>query len=186
MPEYGRTIQQMVDYCKTIEDRAKRQYCAETIVRIMEGMINTDLTGADLQAKLWNHLAAIADYELDIDYPVGIERTDETAKPKRIEYPQHKIGLRHYGSIVENFTRFIADSSNESENMALAELIANHMKRDLSNWNVDSMSDQKVADDLAALTDGKAVIDLNKTKLTSDGELLSTLVATTVKKKKRK
>ena len=32
LPEYGRSVQNMVDYAVTIEDRAERQWCAETII----------------------------------------------------------------------------------------------------------------------------------------------------------
>ena len=35
MPEYGRNIQNMVDYCITIEDREERKRCADTIINIM-------------------------------------------------------------------------------------------------------------------------------------------------------
>ena len=40
LPEYGRSIQNMVNHCMTIEDRAERQRCAETIVAIMAKMKN--------------------------------------------------------------------------------------------------------------------------------------------------
>ena len=36
LPEYGRNIQNMVDHALTIEDRAERQRCANTIINIME------------------------------------------------------------------------------------------------------------------------------------------------------
>ena len=35
LPEYGRNVQQMVDHCMTIEDRAERTRCANTIINIM-------------------------------------------------------------------------------------------------------------------------------------------------------
>lgn len=38
MPEYGRGIQEMVRHALTIQDRAERQRCAETIVAIMGNM----------------------------------------------------------------------------------------------------------------------------------------------------
>ena len=38
LPEYGRNIQQMVDYCLTIEDRDERTHCAHTIVQNMANM----------------------------------------------------------------------------------------------------------------------------------------------------
>ena len=34
LPEYGREIQQMVDYCVQLEDRKERQRCAESIIKI--------------------------------------------------------------------------------------------------------------------------------------------------------
>lgn len=186
MPEYGRAIQQMVEHCKSLNDRSDRQRCAELIIRVMSTMAEGDLRRDELKVKLWNHLAAIANYELDIDYPVAIEQQDETFKPQPIPYPQKKIQLRHYGAIVEKFAKLIPETEVEDDRKALSLLLANHMKRDLSNWNIDSMSDQKVAYDLASYTDGKVQIDLDEATLISDGELLSTLVSTSVKKRKRK
>ena len=36
MPEYGRNIQNMVDYCITIQDREERKRCADTIIKSWE------------------------------------------------------------------------------------------------------------------------------------------------------
>ena len=36
LPEYGREIQNMVDYCVALKDKEERQKCAEAIVAIME------------------------------------------------------------------------------------------------------------------------------------------------------
>ena len=38
LPEYGRSIQNMVNHALTIEDRAERQRCANTIINIMGNM----------------------------------------------------------------------------------------------------------------------------------------------------
>ena len=38
LPEYGREVQSMVDYCMDLKDRQERQRCAESIVAIMERM----------------------------------------------------------------------------------------------------------------------------------------------------
>lgn len=38
LPEYGRSIQNMVDHALTIQDRAERQRCANTIINIMGGL----------------------------------------------------------------------------------------------------------------------------------------------------
>ena len=187
MSEYGRCVQQMVDHCKTIKDRDERLNCAYTIIGVMDKMLEEDEDIDDKHLKLWNHLAAISNYELDIDYPVEIERSDdETRKCKPIPYPKSNIKRRNYGHVVEEFTKAIKDMDNETERMELAGLVANQMKRDLGNWNVDAMSDDKVADDMAQYTEGRVILDPTQFQFITDGEILSSLISTSVKKKKKK
>ena len=45
MPEYGRNIQNMVDYCVAIEDREERKRCANTIINIMGNMFPNTFCG---------------------------------------------------------------------------------------------------------------------------------------------
>lgn len=187
MPEYGRGIQQMVEHCKTIADREERMRCAKTIIQAMANMAEQTTDREDFQKKLWNHLAALSQYELDIDYPVEIERMDdEEARPEQIPYPQRRIRQRNYGTIVEQFTNHLSTMEETPQRDELTVLVANHMKRDLSNWSTDSMSDEKVAEDMARYTDGKIQLDPARHQLISDGELLSSRISTSVKKKKKK
>lgn len=187
MPEYGRGIQQMVEHCKTIADKEERMRCAKTVIQAMANMAEQTSDKEDFQKKLWNHLAAIAQYDLDIDYPVEIERMDdEEARPEQLPYPQTRIKKRNYGTIVEQFTKHLATMDEGQQRDELTLLVANHMKRDLSNWSVDSMSDEKVADDMALYTDGKIQLNPDIQPLISDGELLSSRISTSVKKKKKK
>lgn len=187
MPEYGRGIQQMVEHCKTIENKEERLLCAKTIVDTMANMAEQTADKEDFQKKLWNHLAAMAQYELDIDYPVEIKRIDdESTRPEQMFYPQKRIQKRNYGAIVEQFTEHLATMEDNTLRDELTILVANHMKRDLSNWSVDSMSDEKIADDMASYTNGKIQIDFNRHQLISDGELLSSRISTSVKKKKKR
>ena len=39
LPEYGRNIQKMVDYCQTIEDREERTRCAYAIITAMSNLM---------------------------------------------------------------------------------------------------------------------------------------------------
>lgn len=187
MSEYGRCVQQMVEHCKTITDRNERLRCARTIIKVMETMIEDEDNNQETIVKLWNHLAQISNYELDIDYPVAIERHDEDAnKRQRVPYPKTQIGRRNYGHIVESFTKAIKDMEDEKQSFELAGLVANQMKRDLGNWNVDVMSDDKVADDMARYTEGKILLNPKNFQFITDGEILSNLIPTSVKKKRKK
>lgn len=55
LPEYGRSVQNMVDHALTIEDRAERQRCANTIINIMGGMFPHLRDVPDFKHKLWDH-----------------------------------------------------------------------------------------------------------------------------------
>ena len=55
LPEYGRSIQNMVDHALTIEDRSERQRCANTIINIMGNMFPHLRDVPDFKHKLWDH-----------------------------------------------------------------------------------------------------------------------------------
>ncbi len=186
-PEYGRSIQQMVDYALTIEDRAERQRCANTIVKLMTGMQSSQINSDDLKQKIWNHLAAMSNYQLDIDYPVEIERHDSASEERNnIPYPQKRIRMRHYGALLEEMARKLVEIEDEDERNALIQLTVNQMKRSLANWNRDVMDDDKIIDDLESYTEGVVKVNREHIKFISDAEALSTAVQSGNNKKKKK
>lgn len=157
LPEYGRTIQEMVDLCVKIEDRAERQRCAESIIAIMTTMNPDVQQQPDYEHKLWDQLAILSDYQLDIDYPFEIVKPEEiTAKPKPLKYPMHRIRYRHYGHLTEEFARRLKEMPEGTDQQELTSMLANFMKRSLYNWNRDAMDERKVKTDLEHYTDNKA------------------------------
>lgn len=167
LPEYGRSVQNMVDHALTIEDRAERQRCANAIVNIMGGMFPHLRDVADFKQKLWDHLAIMADFKLDIDYPVEIVKKESLEiKPQRIPYSQHDIRFRHYGRFVQDMIKLAVDYQAGEERNQLIRMIANHMKRDYLNWNKDGVEDQKILDDLCELSGGKIKLSAEDLRLT--------------------
>lgn len=155
LPEYGRSVQNMVDHALTIEDREERQRCANTIVKIMGGMFPYLRDESDNNQKLWDHLAIMSDFKLDIDYPVEVvDKESLEVKPERIEYPKHTYRFRHYGQYLQSLVKKAAEYEEGEEKDQLINLIANQMRKDIQNWNKDLIDAQKVADDLSVLTDG--------------------------------
>ena len=101
MPEYGRAVQKMVDHAITIEDRAERQRCANTIIAVMGNMYPQLRDMPDFKHKLWDHLAVMADFKLDIDYPYEVIKPEEFhVAPQHLSYRSSEIRNRHYGRIV--------------------------------------------------------------------------------------
>lgn len=168
MPEYGRGIQNMVDHALTIEDRAERQRCANTIVNIMGSMFPHLRDIPDFKHKLWDHLAVMADYKLDIDYPYEITpATAVHSRPKPLAYPMKRIRYRHYGYMLETLLKKLKDMPEGEERDALTSMVANQMKRCLYNWNKDAMDEEKVAADLSEYTEGKVQLDLDHFRFAS-------------------
>ena len=159
LPEYGRSVQNMVDHALTIDDRAERQRCANTIINIMGGMFPHLRDVPDFKHKLWDHLAIMSDFKLDIDYPFEIvKKEDLVVKPEKLEYPNGALRYRHYGRFLEGMIKKAIEVENEGEKKQLINLLAIQMKKDLNNWNKEGIEDQKIVDDLREYTNG--VIDL--------------------------
>lgn len=165
LPEYGREVQQMVDYCVSLKSRAERQRCANTIIAVMERMMPHTYENKDYRQKLWDHLALMSGFHLDIDYPCDITEAQKMLqKPAPMRYPMKRIPVRHYGNMMFEVFELLKNLPNGAERTELTRLAANQMKRDLVLWGHGSSDDEKVASDLADYTDGKIQLDLETFK----------------------
>jgi hypothetical protein len=156
LPEYGRNVQKMIDHCKTIEDRAERNRAARTIIQIM-GNLNPHLRDVgDFKHKLWDHLALIADFDLDIDSPYPVpEQVKFVEKPNQVKYTQGNIRFLHYGRIIELMIEAASKMENGDEKEHLTTLIVNQMKKAYITWNRSQVADEVIINDLKTLSKGK-------------------------------
>lgn len=170
LPEYGREIHKMVEHALTIEDRGERQKCAETIVRIMERMFPQSRENMDYKQKLWDHLAIMSRFELDIDYPCDISVASKiAARPEPMAYPMKKIPVKHYGNMIFELFGKLKDMQPGIARDRLTYIVANQMKRNLTQWGHGTNSDKKIADDLACYTDGAIQLNLDQFKFEPTG-----------------
>ena len=155
MPEYGRNIQQMVQYACTIDDRAERTRCARTIIDIMGNLFPYLRDIDDFKHKLWDHLYIMSDCKLDIDYPFEVKRPETRPKPDKIPYNTTRIKYRHYGRWIETLINTIAAKPEGDERTELTRLVANDMNRSYVNWNKELADDSKIFDDLREMSHGR-------------------------------
>lgn len=161
MPEYGRGIQQMIEYAVMIEDRAERQRCAESIFSVMMDMQPQLREQPDYKHRIWDHIAYISNYRLDIDYPFEITRLgNEAQKPEPMKYPMKEIHQRQYGHLIEEALKLLAEMPEGEARDELLAQVANQMKQSLFIWNRDAMDEEKVESDIAHYTGGKVKLDL--------------------------
>ncbi len=161
LPEYGREIQKMVEYAIELPTKAERQECAESIVAVMDRMLPHNRSNIDYKQKLWDHLAIISDFKLDIDYPYDVSQAKKIAtKPEPMKYPMNRIPVRHYGHLVFSMFEKLKTMEPGAERDELAMITAEQMKRDLTQWSHGSDSDEKVVSDMARFTEGIIQLDI--------------------------
>ncbi|MBR4312054.1 MAG: DUF4290 domain-containing protein [Bacteroidaceae bacterium] len=166
MPEYGRAVQKMVDHAITIEDRVERQRCANTIIAVMGNMFPQLRDVADFNHKLWDHLAVMADFKLDIDYPYELVAPETLhPTPQRLSYPKGGIRYRHYGRCIQEMIQKACGIPEGEERNELLRLIAAQMKKEYVLWNKESVEDSKIIEDIREYSNGQIVLDENNLKL---------------------
>ncbi|MDD2437548.1 MAG: DUF4290 domain-containing protein [Massilibacteroides sp.] len=173
LPEYGRNIQNMVDYCVKIEDREERKRCADTIINIMGNMFPHLRDVNDFKHILWDHLAIMSDFKLDIDYPYEIVRKEDLhSRPPKLPYNNSNIRYRHYGKTLEHMILKATELEEGEERKQLIRLLANQMKKSFLTWNKESVDDEKIFKDLHELSQGKITLSIDNYKLTESKDLI--------------
>ena len=170
MPEYGRNIQMMVEYCKSILYKEERNEVAKTIVEFM-GQRNPHLRDEEnYKHKLWDHLYILADYDLDVDAPYPFPTREELdQKPNRMDYPSFENEYKFYGkSILQLIDRAIELEEGE-EKEALIQVIANNMKKSYNVYNKEHVQDEVIFRHLKELSQDKldltGIETLDKSKI---------------------
>ena len=172
LPEYGRNVQKMIDFIKTIDDREERNRAAKTIIQIM-GNLNPHLRDyGDFKHKLWDHLSIISKFELDIDAPFPPPEKEKLAeKPQKVDYKQGEVKYRHYGRVVELMVEVAVEMPEGEKREYLVVLIANQMKKAAAAWNRGVVSDEVIFKDIILLSGNKITIP-EGTKLMDVKELI--------------
>lgn len=153
LPEYGRNVQNMVEIAKKIEDREERNRCALSIISCMGNLFPHLRDNENFRHKLWDHLALMADFELDIDYPYAINKQEILSEinPSPIPRNTTKPHKMHYGRLVNEFLNDEDIRNNREAVMS----IANYMKRCYFTYNHDIIDDSVIFDEIYEISKGK-------------------------------
>ena len=154
IPEYGRNVQKMVDYLKTIEDREKRNEQARAIIKVME-IINPAVHLQDnFEQKLWDHLHIISGFDLDVDSPYPAPAPESlNDRPQPVVINKKPIKATHYGRNIESIIDLIAEKEDGEEKTAMIRSLAIYMRQQYLIWNKDTVSDETIFQDIEKLSD---------------------------------
>lgn len=154
IPEYGRNVQKMVDYLKTIEDREKRNEQAMAVVKVMEILNPAVHLQEDYEHKLWDHLHIISGFGLDVDSPYPMPEQERLHdRPAAVPIRKKPIKATHYGRNIESIIDLIAETEDGEAKTAMIRSLAIYMRQQYLIWNKDSVSDETIFQDIEKLSD---------------------------------
>lgn len=179
IPEYGRGVQEMIDFALTLEDKEKRTRAARQIVMVMGQLTNAQREGGDYKQKLWDHLFIMSGFKLDVDSPFPMPEPHEDHVPVKPNYPHTDIRFKQYGKNVELMIAKTIEYEEGEEKATLTRYIANHLKKMYLNWNRESVQDDLIGKHLSMLSNGKLELP-EDTRL----EVVSEIIYRSNKKKK--
>lgn len=160
LSEYGRNVQNMIDFCLTLEDREERNLCARAIVGVMRRLTPQQANTPEKEQKLWDHLNIMSGFALDIDFPFPVLQAEGFHPvPSPIPYSDRRIKWRHYGRNIEQMVARVADLEDGPDKDALISMLAHQMKKLQLVHNPEGVDDAKILRDLAIYSKGKIDLD---------------------------
>lgn len=177
----------MVEHCCRIADRNERNRAARTLVKIMENMNPAIREEADYRKKLWDQLAELSGFKLDVDWPYPVITEEvKSQKPERLSYSDNKIVFRHYGKITEGMLKKLEEETDPDRQREFFVEVANYMKRSYIQWKKELIPDDVIFREIVFMSEGRIQVPEN-IKLGDYKDVLiqaQTLPSTGKKKKK--
>lgn len=171
MPEYGRNILKMVEYLKTLEDKAERSEQARAVIKAMELLNPAVHQMENFEQKLWDHLYLIAGLDLDIDAPYPAPSVESLqTRPMPIPLKRRPIKASHYGRNIESMIDLVAEEAEGEIKTAMIRSLAIYMRQQYLIWNKDSVADETIFADIEKLSDGRIKVpsDISLAKISDN------------------
>ena len=154
IPEYGRNVQKMVEYLKTIEDREKRNQQARAVIKVMEIINPTVKLQENFEHKLWDHLHIISGFSLDVDSPYPVPAPESlNESPLPVQHETRPIKAVHYGRNIESVIDLVASMEDGDVKTEMIRSLAIYMRQQYLTWNKDNVSDATVFQDIEQMSD---------------------------------
>lgn len=163
--EYGRNVQKLVAYLKTIEDKEKRNESAATLVELMKQVAPSVKETPETSQKLWDDLFIMSDFDLDIDSPYPVPEPEVlNKKPRRLEYTNYDVKYKHYGRNIDLLIKEAIKKEDPLEREEAIIYIGKLMKSFYTSWNKEVIDDSVILENIKSISGGELDIDLDKVK----------------------
>jgi hypothetical protein len=165
LKEYGRNVQNLIDYIRKQPDKAKRTELAYTLIELIKQLTPSIKEQGDDPQRLWDDLYIIADFDLDVNNPYPVpEREILFKKPMRMQYPQSDVRFKHYGKNIEKLVKVALKKEDQQEREDAIIYLGKLMKTFYGNWNKETIDDSVILRDIQGMSGGALNMTLDKVR----------------------
>jgi hypothetical protein len=165
LKEYGRNVQKLIEYIRSIPDKEKRTELAYTLIELIKQLTPTIKEQGDDPQRLWDDLYIIADFDLDVNNPFPVpEREILFKKPMTMEYPQGEVRFKHYGKNIEKLVKEALKKEDPQEREDAIIYLGKLMKTFYGNWNKEPLDDSVILKDIQAMSGGALNMTIDKVR----------------------
>lgn len=165
LKEYGRNVQKLIEYIRSIDDKDKRTELAYTLIELIKQLTPSIKEQGEDPQRLWDDLYIIADFNLDVNSPFPVpEREILFKKPMRMRYPQSDVRFKHYGKNIEKLVKEALKKEDPQEREDAIIYLGKLMKTFYSNWNKEALDDSVILKDIQAMSGGALNMTIDKVR----------------------
>jgi hypothetical protein len=165
LKEYGRNVQKLVDYIRTVPEKEKRTELAFTLIELIKQLTPSLKDQPENPQRLWDDLYIIADFNLDVNNPYPVPEPEVLfKKPMRVAYPQSEVRYKHYGKNIERLVKEAMKLEDQQEREEAVIYLGKLMKTFYGNWNKETLDDSVIIKDIQLLSQGKLSMNIEKVR----------------------
>jgi len=165
LKEYGRNVQKLVEYIRSIPDKEKRTELSYTLIELIKQLTPTIKEQGDDPQRLWDDLYIIADFVLDVNNPYPVPERDVLfKKPMKVEYPKNNIRFKHYGKNIEKLVKEALKKEDPQEREDAIIYLGKLMKTFYANWNKEPLDDSVILRDIQMMSGGALNMTIDKVR----------------------
>ncbi len=165
LKEYGRNVQNLIQYIRNQPSKEKRTELAYTLIELIKQLTPTIAEQPENPQRLWDDLYIIADFDLDVNNPYPVPDRDILfKKPLRMEYPKNDLKYRHYGKNVEKLVKEALKIEDAQEREDAIIYLGKLMKTFYGNWNKEILDDSVILRDINVMSGGALNMTIEKVR----------------------
>jgi hypothetical protein len=165
LKEYGRNVQKLVEYIRSIPDKEKRTDLSYTLIELIKQLTPSIKEQGEDPQRMWDDLYIIADFNLDVNSPFPVpEREILFKKPMKMQYPQSDVRFKHYGLNIEKLVKEALKKEDPQERQDAIIYLGKLMKTFYGNWNKETLDDSVILKDIQAMSGGALNMTIDKVR----------------------